>query len=129
MNELEKLAEQWEQIKAAETQVIAKRRGIEDQITKILSLQKDMDGTKTESSGNYKIKVTGRLDRKVNADKLQELAQEAGLTEHLSSLFRWKPEINVVAWKAAHESITGPLLDAITTTAARPSYSITRKDD
>lgn len=128
MNELEKLAEQWEQIKAAETQVIAKRRGIEDQITKILALQKDMDGTKTESSGNYKIKVTGRLDRKVNVDKLQELAQEAGLTEHLSSLFRWKPEINMTAWKAAHESITGPLLDAITTTAARPSYSISRKD-
>jgi hypothetical protein len=129
MNELEKLAEQWEQIKAAEAQVIARRRAIEDQITQILALQKDMDGAKTENVGHYKIKVTGRLDRKVNADKLQELAQEAGLTEHLSSLFRWKPEINVVAWKAAHESITGPLLDAITTTAARPSYSITRKDD
>jgi len=49
MNELEKLAEQWEQIKAAEAQVIARRRAIEDQITQILALQKDMDGAKTEN--------------------------------------------------------------------------------
>ena len=129
MKTLEQLAEEWEQIKAAELTVISKRRKIEDEITKLLALPKELDQQKTESAGLYKIKVTGRLDRKVNADKLQELAQEAGLTEHLSSLFRWKPEINMTAWKAAHESITTPLLDAITTTAARPSYAITRKDD
>jgi hypothetical protein len=75
----------------------------------------------------YEIKVSGRLDRKVNADKLQTLAGEAGLTEHLSSLFRWKPEINQAAWKSAHESITGPLLEAITTTSSRASFTITRK--
>lgn len=128
MNDLEKLASDWEEAKAFEAQAIARRREIEDQLTKALAIPKDLEGTKNEDVGQYKIKIVGRLDRKINADKLQELAQESGLTEHLGSLFRWKPEINMTAWKAAHESITAPLLDAITTTAGRPSYAITRKD-
>lgn len=128
MNDLEKLASDWEEAKAFEAQAIARRREIEDQLTKALAIPKDLEGTKNEDAGQYKIKIVGRLDRKINADKLQELAQESGLTEHLGSLFRWKPEINMTAWKAAHESITAPLLDAITTTAGRPSYAITRKD-
>jgi hypothetical protein len=128
MNDLEQLAREWDEAKAFEAQAIARRREIEDQLTKALAIPKDLEGTKNEDAGQYKIKIVGRLDRKINADKLQELAQESGLTEHLGSLFRWKPEINMTAWKAAHESITAPLLDAITTTAGRPSYAITRKD-
>jgi len=128
MTNLEKLASDWEEAKAFEAQAIARRREIEDQLTQSLAIPKDLEGTKNEDAGQYKIKIVGRLDRKVNADKLQELAQESGLSEHLGSLFRWKPEINMTAWKAAHESITAPLLDAITTTAGRPSYAITRKD-
>lgn len=128
MNDLEQLAREWDEAKAFEAQAIARRREIEDQLTKALAIPKDLEGTKNEDAGQYKIKIVGRLDRKVNADKLQELAQESGLTEHLGSLFRWKPEINMTSWKAAHESITAPLLDAITTTAGRPSYAITRKD-
>jgi hypothetical protein len=128
MTNLEKLASDWEEAKAFEAQAIARRREIEDQLTQSLAIPKDLEGTKNEDAGQYKIKIVGRLDRKINADKLQELAQESGLTEHLGSLFRWKPEINMTAWKAAHESITAPLLDAITTTAGRPSYAITRKD-
>jgi hypothetical protein len=69
--------------------------------------------------------VEGRINRKVDADKLQAIAAEAGLTEHLSSLFRWKPEIAMSAWKAASPNITTPLLDAITATPGRPSFTIT----
>jgi hypothetical protein len=121
------LAAQWEEAKAEEKAATDRRRKIEDQLTECLGIAKDLEGTKTEPAGMYEIKVSGRLDRKVNADKLQTLAGEAGLTEHLFSLFRWKPEINEAAWKSAHESITGPLLEAITTTASRPSFAIKRK--
>lgn len=127
-NKIEELAREWESAKAAEAKAVAIRRAIEDELTELLALPKDLDGSKNEDVGQYKIKVTGRLDRKINSDKLQELAQEAGLSDHLGSLFRWKPEVNMTAWKAAHVSITAPLLDAITTTAGRPSYAITRKD-
>ena len=59
---------------------------------------------------------------------LSKLAAEHGLTEHLSALFRWSADINAAAWKAASEAITAPLLGAITTTAGRPSFSISTKD-
>jgi hypothetical protein len=121
------LAAQWEEAKAEEKAATDRRRGIEDQLVECLGIPKQMEGTKNELAGMYEIKVSGRLDRKVNADKLQAIAEETGLTEHLSSLFRWKPEINMGAWKSAHESITDPLLDAITTTASRPSFTITKK--
>jgi hypothetical protein len=56
------------------------------------------------------------------------LAAEAGLSDHLGSLFRWKPEINATAWKQADNSITNPLLGAITSTPGRTSFSITFKE-
>jgi hypothetical protein len=68
------------------------------------------------------------MNRKINAEKLQELALANGLDEHLSSLFRWKPELASAAWKAADESITRPLLGAITTTPGRPTFTIIMKE-
>ena len=68
------------------------------------------------------------MNRKVDIEKLQEIAADHDLTEHLSSLFRWKAEINSNKWKEAADSITQPLLGAITTTPGRPSFSITTKD-
>jgi len=65
------------------------------------------------------------LNRKIDSGKLQDLAAEHGLSDHLSTLFRWKPELDMKSWRNADESITKPLLDAITTTPSRPSFAIT----
>ncbi|CAB4199606.1 hypothetical protein UFOVP1355_2 [uncultured Caudovirales phage] len=126
---IESLAAEWEDAKNEERRATAMRRDAEDKLIQAMKLAKNMDGTVKEITQLYEIKVAGRLDHKIDSVKLQALAEESGLTEHLSSLFRWKPELNMTAWKAAHESITGPLLDAITTTASRPSFSITRKEN
>ena len=64
------------------------------------------------------------MNRKVDVDLLQEIAAEHGLEDHLGSLFRWKPELNVKAWQQADDSITLPLSGAITTKPGRPSFSI-----
>jgi hypothetical protein len=125
---IESLAAEWEDAKDEERKATARRREAEDKLFEALKLAKNMEGTVKEITTLYEIKVSGRIDHKIDSARLQALAEEAGLTEHLSSLFRWKPELNMSAWKAAHESITGPLLDAITTTASRPSFSITRKE-
>ena len=125
---IESLASEWEDAKNEERRATARRREAEDKLFEALKLAKDMEGTVKEITTVYEIKVAGRIDHKIDSVKLQALAEESGLTEHLSSLFRWKPELNMSAWKAAHESITAPLLDAITTTASRPSFSITRKE-
>lgn len=122
------LYQQWLDAKQMEAHAIQARRAVEDQLVKQFKVPEDLDGTTTEVDGGYKIKIDGRINRKINSDKLQELAIEHGLTEHLSSLFRWKPEIAMTAWKAADKTITTPLLDAITATPGRPSFTITLKE-
>lgn len=122
------LYQNWLAAKADEAAAIERRRIIEDQLTAMLELAPDAEGTTTAKRDGYVIKATCRLNRKVDGDKLQELAHDAGLTEHLTSLFRWKPEISMKEWKAAAPNITGPLSGAITTTAGRPSYTITKEE-
>ena len=120
------LYQQWLNAKQIEAAAVKTRRDIEDQLVKAFEIPENLEGTKNLEAESFKIKIEGRINRKVNADKLQELAAEHGLTEHLSSLFRWKPEINMTLWKAADASITAPLLDAITATPGRPSFTITK---
>lgn len=119
--------EDWVMAKAAETAATKLRREIEDRLVKQLSIPETLEGTKHIEAEHFKIKVEGRINRKVNADKLQEIAAEHGLSDHLSSLFRWKPELNMAVWKAADSAITTPLLDAITATAGRPSFTIIKE--
>lgn len=121
------LYEEWLVAKADEKKAMDERRSIEDKLVLSLGIPKTLDGTQNVEAEGYKVKIVGRLDRKVNSDKLQDLAAEYGLTEHLSSLFRWKPEINASAWKSADSRITEPLLDAITSTNGRPSFTITKE--
>jgi len=120
------LFQDWIDAKAAEAKAIKERRAIEDLMVKSFEIPEGLEGTKNIEAEQYKIKIEGRINRKVNSDKLQELAAEHGLTDHLASLFRWKPEINMTVWKAADASITTPLLDAITATPGRPSFTITK---
>jgi hypothetical protein len=121
------LYQRWLDAKKAEKEALDLRRVIEDELVAALGIAKTLDGTQNFETDGYKVKVVGRLDRKVNSDKLQDLAAEHGLTQHLSSLFRWKPEVNASAWKSADPLITAPLQDAITTTNGRPSFTITKE--
>ena len=125
--DIAELAALWLDAKAREASATEDRRAIEDRIKEIVRLNEQLDGTETVERDGYTIKMVGRIDRKVNAEQLQELAAEAGLTDHLSSLFRWKPEVNVSVWKATDESITGALAPAITAKPGRASFSITMK--
>jgi hypothetical protein len=123
------LYQAWLNAKQTEETAVKVRRDLEDQMVKDFNVPATLDGTKNiTTSDGFTIKIVGRMTRKVNAEKLQELAEEHGLSDHLSSLFRWKPEINSEQWAAADSSITTPLLDAITTTAGRPTFKITIKE-
>lgn len=117
--------QQWLNAKRIEAAAIKTRRNIEDTMVAELDLPANLDGIMKLDVPGYTVKVDGRINRKVDAEKLQLIAAEHGLTEHLSSLFRWKPELALTAWKAASPNITTPLSDAITATPGRPSFSIT----
>lgn len=126
---IDALVGDWQRAKEAERIATEMRRLIEDEIARRMELPEDLDGVRTLKVANLDVKVTGRIDRKVDAEKLQELAAAAGLEQHLSSLFRWKPEISMSAWKAADPAITKPLLGAITSKPGRPSFAIATKKE
>lgn len=125
MNDLTTLSLAWMQAKEAEAKIVADRRKIEDDLVALLKVKATDEGTKTVKREGFVIKVTNRFNRKVDSDKLQELAIEAGIgNEVLQGLFRWKPELSLTAWKDAAPSITSALAGAITTTASRSSVAI-----
>tara|TARA_R110000803_G_scaffold116033_1_gene184653 strand:- start:1000 stop:1371 length:372 start_codon:yes stop_codon:yes gene_type:complete len=116
----------WLNAKADEKLATEKRRVIEDKLAKTF-VSDSFKGTLSVSDKGFKVKIVERLTSKVDGDKLQDLATEAGLTEHLGQLFRWVPSINMAAWKAADSSITEALLGAVTTKAGRPSFTIEKE--
>jgi hypothetical protein len=128
MSDLKTLSAEWLVFKYAEEKATTDRRKVEDQMVKLLAIPPDFESTETAEPEGFVVKVSGRIDRKVDGEKVQELAAEFGLTEHLPNLFRWKPEINMAIWKAADESITSPLAAAITAKPGRPSFKITFKE-
>lgn len=127
-SKLADLAVEWSAAKEAERKATEKRREVEDAIARLLKLPEALDGTTRIDADGWEIKVVGRIDRKVDTDALQDLAREAGLTDHLPALFRWKAEINAKAWDRAADDITRPLTGAITTKPGRPSFTITKKE-
>ena len=110
---MKNLYEEWIKAKTAEAFAQEIRREIED---KILETDPDTDG--------YKVVITTRMNRKINADLLKEIADENGLNDHLSDLFRWKPEINSKEWQSSDQNITSVFEEAITTTPGRASFKI-----
>ena len=128
MTDLATLSAAWLIAKQQETDATARRRDIEDHMAKLAAVPADLDGTAGLEAGQYAIKITGRIDRKVDAEQLQAIAAEHGLMDHLGHLFRWKPEINMNAWKQASPEVVRPLADAITAKPGRPSFKVTIKE-
>jgi hypothetical protein len=128
MTEMQTLSERWLAAKEHERVAVEERRKIEDRLSSLIGIAETLEGTETATPDGFVIKVVGRMNRKVDADKAQEIAAEHGIEAHLGTIFRWKPEIDAKAWKSAPDSVTTPLLAAITTTPSRPSYAITRKE-
>ncbi len=127
---LSELSAEWLIQKAIETAATERRRAVEDQMRSLTGVAENETGTvNTEADGGYKIKITCRMNQKIDGDKLQAIAIENGTFGQLGNLFRWKAEINSKNWKAADETITRPLLGAITTTPARASFAITKGDE
>jgi hypothetical protein len=121
---LETLAAEWLLAKEAERAAMDRRRELEDKMRAAAKHDDTQECTSTLPCGTYRVKVVSRIDRKVDAELVQELAAEHGLTQHLIDLFRWKPEINASAWKSSDPSITNALAPAITAKPGRPSFAI-----
>lgn len=126
---IENLAIIWKEAKEAELAAIERRRAAEDIIKNLVNLDEQKEGSSTFPAGNLKVKIASRLTRKVDDEKLREIAVEQGLEDHLDTLFRSKLEINLKAWKAADDSITSKLSDAIVITPSRPTFYVTTEGE
>lgn len=122
------LYEQWMEAKAAETEMTARRRALEDEMTKSLQITEDWEGSYTMKDGGFKINIKRAFTRKVDGKKLSAIASEFGLQDYLPTLFRWKPEIDMKAWKDTEPSVTDKLAQAITTTPGRVSFKIEEEE-
>ena len=122
------LYQQWMEAKAAETEMTARRRALEDEMTKSLQITEDWEGSYTMKDGGFKINIKRAFTRKVDDKRLTAIANEFGLQEYLSTLFRWKPEINLKAWKDAEPTVTDKLAQAVTTTPGRVSFKIEEEE-
>jgi hypothetical protein len=119
----------WLEAKEREQLAIDERREIEDYLTNAMfALSEDFEGSQSLTLDDYKLTVTGRMNRKVDADRVQELAREHGLTAAIEDLFSWKADVRMTEWRQADPAITNVLAEAITTTPGRPSYKITLKE-
>lgn len=123
----ESLYEQWLRAKDAERFAQERRREIEDRLIAEFGVTEGDEQTQTVDEDQYRIKITSRVNRSVNTEKLREIAVDNGLEEHLDRLFRWKAELSLTAWRNSDPAITAPLAEAITAKPGRPSFSIERK--
>jgi hypothetical protein len=126
---LKELCAKWINAKQAVTEAATSLETVEDQLIQLLNVDLLRDGTTQVIDGDVRIKVTSRPSRTVDDTKLKALAEEHDLKEHLSTLFRWKPEVNLRAWRGADKKIRKSLNDAITLTSARPAFAITITPD
>ncbi len=126
MKKTAELAEVWIKLKMKEVKARDKRRVVEDKLSKLLHFKDDIDSRRTHKTDGYIFNVTSRLNRTIDREKLDEIIKEEKLEEHLDTLFRWKPEINLTNWRKTSEDITDKLMPAITVKPGRISYIVTK---
>ena len=125
MKPLQKLAEEWLEAKSVEKDAVEQRRLIEDEICRLLEVKQTDEGTKKVEANPFVIKIASRINRKVDGDIAQDIAAEHDMYDHLSVLFRWKPELSMTAWDGVGDNVKSVFARAITATPGRPSFTIT----
>jgi len=125
MKPLQQLAEEWLEAKSVEKDAVDQRRLIEDEICRLLEVKQMDEGTKKVEASPFVIKIASRINRKVDGDIAQDIAAEHDMQDHLSVLFRWKPELSMAAWDGVGDNVKSVFARAITATPGRPSFTIT----
>lgn len=126
-NSVSELVSIWIEAKKSEAFAVESRRIVEDKLSEALGILETDDGAKTiDTECGHKIKITCRIDRKIDPDLLAKLGEENGVpTPIWQGLVRWKAETNTKALKGLPEQFKAALSGAITAKAGRPSYQIT----
>ncbi len=113
---------QWLELKRCEDEAKRLRLLVEAEMSQ--GIPDEWEGSKTWEDGPYKIKASRKHNRKVDGGRVRDISAQFGLEEYTNTLFRWKPEIDAKAWKAADETVTKLFSDAITTTPGKVGFVV-----
>ena len=122
--DLERLLIEWRVAKQLEQEATLRRRNIEDEIKAAIGFDESREGSEALPFDGGRVVITARLDRKVDGTLARQLATENHLEDWLDRLFRWKPELELRAWKKAPEYVKQTFAPAITTKPGRATFSL-----
>ena len=125
---INELVNQLYEAKLAEQAAKEYRLGLEAQLTEKLGVPKDWEGTQTRGVGLFKVKLSRKMNIKIDANRLREQARVNNILPMMDLLFRWKPEIDKKKWDMADEKVKLAFAPAIEVTPGKASFSVERME-
>ena len=122
MTDLETLAVMWRAAKADEDDARERRIEIEQQILSHTGCREE--GSQTHSAGSYKVSVTGKLSRKLDADKWEQIKDR--VPDALRPV-EYKPTLDTKGMRYLEQNepeIARVVAEAIETKPAKPAVQI-----
>lgn len=121
---IDNLAAQWEAAKLEETRAIAARIGIEQRMTEALGVREE--GSQTHRGEQYKVTITGVLNRKFDEAALSAVAGRIP-TPLLLQAVRYKPEPIAAGLRYLRNNepeTYAVLAEALTVTPGKPGVRV-----
>ena len=106
----------------------AKRTALEEQIALTWGIPQEWEGSHMEKTDEFKVKISRRMNLKIDADALTDIAHKHDLGSFLGTLFKWKPELDKKQWDKADENIKAAFAESMTKTPGKVSVSVEKID-
>jgi hypothetical protein len=108
--------------KRAEDEAVQARRDIDAQLAELLKDAQKPEGAISQKVDGYKLTVTYKLDRKVDAEELTKSWDK--LPIDVQTAFKWKPELSVSEFRKLEDKAANSAARFFTTKEASPSIKI-----
>lgn len=129
IGKIDELVAEFESVRAAEQNIKARKSEIVHALSALLGVDETAEGTKTFNVRGREVKVSTKLNRTVDGDKLEEIVRENHAEAKASELFRYKFEINQSVWKREDDQVKNLFAPAITARPGQPSITITNTNN
>ena len=110
--------------KREEDKVKARRTALELEFAAAIGVSDQWEGSKTNDFDEYKVTVSRKINDKIDAVKLREVAALHDLGGALSTAFSWKPELSKKGWDSLSEEARNYLSAAITKTPGKVGVTV-----
>jgi len=122
MSDLETLASAWREAKRDEEHARDRRVEIENEIVALTGVKDE--GSETHKAGDHKVTVTGKLNRKLDADQWRQI--EASIPEDLRPV-RYQPSLDTKGLRYLEDNepdVYRRVCQAIETKPAKPAVQV-----